>query len=288
MKAPHRFDWSDKPDKNELAAQFDVDGFLVIDNFYSVAACNALLQQRDKLIDDFDPESHAVIFGAQSQSHAAHDYFMDSANNISFFLEEGAVSKTGTLLRDKHQAINKLGHAMHDLDPVFDEFSRSPQLAALAPKLGLAEPKLLQSMVICKPPHIGGEVGCHQDSTFLYTEPESCIGFWVALEAATCENGCMWAAAGGHKDPLRSRFMRDGTDMKMQSLDDKPMPEADTPLEAPIGTLIVLHGRLPHQSAANRSQHSRSAFTLHMVDGTAHYAKENWLQRQPDFPSRGF
>ena len=40
-------------------------------------------------------------------------------------------------------------------------------------------------MYIFKQPRIGGEVVCHQDSTFLYTEPESAIGFWLAIEDQT-------------------------------------------------------------------------------------------------------
>lgn len=288
MKQPIRFNWTETPSANALATQFHADGFLIIDNFYSPEACEQLLHQRDKLIDAFNPSDHAVTFGAQSQSHAAHEYFMESANNISFFLEEDALTEAGELVADKHQAINKLGHAMHDLDPVFHAFARAPQLAKLAGIVGLKHPQLLQSMVICKPPEIGGEVGSHQDSTFLYTEPDTCIGFWVALEAATIENGCMWAAAGAHKGPLRTRFVRAGGEMQMHTIDDTPMPVADTPLEAPVGTLVVLHGRLPHQSAANRSTKSRSAFTLHVVDGAAAYAEENWLQRQADFPTTGF
>ena len=35
--------------------------------------------------------------------------------------------------------------------------------------LGVADPLLLQSMYIFKQPHIGGEVLCHQDATYLYT-----------------------------------------------------------------------------------------------------------------------
>lgn len=40
-------------------------------------------------------------------------------------------------------------------------------------------------MVICKQPKIGGEVPVHNDSTFLYTEPVSAVGFWFALEPCT-------------------------------------------------------------------------------------------------------
>ena len=82
-------------------------------------------------------------------------------------------------------------------------------LAALARDLGFDEPLVLQSMYIFKPPHIGGEVLCHQDSTYIYTEPESCVGFWFALEDATIENGCMRFIPGAHKAPLRRRNFRD-------------------------------------------------------------------------------
>jgi hypothetical protein len=44
-------------------------------------------------------------------------------------------------------------------------------------------------MIICKQPQIGGEVPEHNDSTFLYTDPPTALGFWIPLEACTPENG---------------------------------------------------------------------------------------------------
>ena len=38
----------------------------------------------------------------------------------------------------------------------------------------------------------------HQDSTFLYTDPPSVIGLWLALEDATVENGCLFSQPGSH------------------------------------------------------------------------------------------
>ena len=95
----------------------------------------------------------------------------------------------------KERSINKIGHALHDLDPVFDGFSRTARLAQLAADLTVARPLLLQSMYIFKQPHIGGEVTCHQDATFLYTEPLGVTGLWFAIEDAMIENGCLWAIA---------------------------------------------------------------------------------------------
>lgn len=52
-------------------------------------------------------------------------------------------------------------------------------------------------MLICKQPYVGGEVVAHQDSSFLTTQPFSCVGIWLALEDASRENGCLWALPGG-------------------------------------------------------------------------------------------
>ncbi len=40
----------------------------------------------------------------------------------------------------------------------------------------------------------------HQDATYLYMEPSlKMIGFWIALEDATLENGCLSFIPGSHK-----------------------------------------------------------------------------------------
>ncbi len=179
---------------------------------------------------------------------------------------------------------------MHDLDPVFDAFSRTPRLAAAVASLGIDDPGIIQSMYIFKPPGIGGEVVCHQDSTFIYTEPESCIGFWFAIDDATLENGCMYFIPGAHTMPLKQRnYRRDDDTFVIETIDDTPWPMEDrVPAETPAGTLVVFHGRMPHMSGPNRSAKSRHAYTLHVIDRKCRYPADNWLQRGDDLPLRGF
>jgi phytanoyl-CoA hydroxylase len=60
------------------------------------------------------------------------------------------------------------------------------------------------------------------------------------------------------------------------------------PVEVNAGTLIAFSGLLPHWSAPNTSKNPRLAYTLHVIDGTADYLEDNWLQRGPSLPLRGF
>lgn len=45
----------------------------------------------------------------------------------------------------------------------------------------------------------------HQDACYLHTEPNSIIGYWIPLEDATLENGCLWFIKGSQKDGLTRR-----------------------------------------------------------------------------------
>ena len=65
----------------------------------------------------------------------------------------------------------------------------------------------------------------------------------------------------------------------MEILDPEPFPEAElTALPVGSGSLIVLHGLLPHLSQPNRSANPRHAYSLHVVDGGTDYPSDNWLQ----------
>ena len=261
----------------------------MLPGFVSETACDRLRERAAQLVGDFDPGAVASIFSTHEQNRLANDYFLESAGKIHFFFEEDAFLSDGTLKQSKEQSINKIGHALHDLDPVFDEFSRARNIQQLSFDLGIKTPLLLQSMYIFKQPRIGGEVGCHQDSAFLFTEPQDIIGLWFALEDATLENGCLWAIPGGHELGLKQRWRRSPSGMYFENMDAKPWPEDRLiPLEVKKGTVIVLHGLLPHKSLANRSAKSRHAYTLHIINATSHYPSDNWLQRPANLPLRDF
>jgi len=159
-------------------------------------------------------------------------------------------------------------------------------------------------MLICrlirKQPEIGGAVPPHQDSTFLYTDPPSAVGFWYALEDATVENGCLSFLAGSHRSAaIENRFVRrkDGRGTEFVKTEGARFPPGEefgvdkgeereyTIGEVKAGTLVLIHGNLLHRSEKNVSQKGRIIYTFHVIEGEgAVYDERNWLQP----PKEGF
>jgi phytanoyl-CoA hydroxylase len=273
---------------DETRMRYERDGFVVFPGLVSEERCDDLRRHVADLIATVDADAHRSVFTTDQQTRTSDEYFLASGDRISYFWEDEALGPDGELLAPKERSINKLGHAMHDLDPAFDAFSRAPEIAAIPTALGMRRPMLLQSMYIFKAAGIGGEVVLHQDATFLRTDPPSVMGLWFALEDADRTNGCLWAVPGAHRGGVRRFFRRShggGTEFVG---DETPLdPTGEIPLEVAKGTVIALHGCLPHRSDANRSNRSREAYTLHLIEADLPYAADNWLQR-PTLPLGGF
>lgn len=139
----------------------------------------------------------------------------------------------------------------------------------------------------------------HQDSTFLYTDPPSAVGFWYALEDATAENGCLSFLPGSHKTAqVAKRFVRrkDSKGTEFVDNDGARFPDGDgygdgevegeyVMGEVKAGTLVLIHGNLLHKSEKNTSQKGRIIYTFHVIEGdSSAYDEKNWLQP----PKEGF
>lgn len=276
----------------EQLETFQRDGFLLVEDFFSPSECDALLGRTYDIIAGADFDQHpTVTFNTRDNQQAKTDYFINSGDKVRFFFEEGAVDEEGKLKFPVEKSLNKIGHALHLLEPEFKRVTFSEKMQGLAKSLGLKKPAVVQSMVIFKQPHFGGAVNPHQDSTFLYTSPMKLYGVWVALEDAEVENGCLWFAPGTHTEGITRRMIRtekDGqVEITFKGEDPKTDPKKFVPVPVKKGSMVVIHGEVVHKSAENKSSRSRNIFTFHFYDaGTSEWSQENWLQptEQAPFP----
>uniref|UniRef100_A0AAR5QG67 Fe2OG dioxygenase domain-containing protein n=2 Tax=Dendroctonus ponderosae TaxID=77166 RepID=A0AAR5QG67_DENPD len=276
--------------KDNIKKTLENDGFVVIEDFLSEKEVEEMKEEAGNLIKSMPERSKRTVFSTKDAENQQNrdKYFLDSANNISYFFEAGALDGEGNLLVDSKVSLNKIGHALHSLIPVFRKVSLSEKVKECAFQLGFQDPAICQSMYIFKNPGIGSEVIRHQDAWYLYTEPMSLVGFWFALEDATLQNGCLWFSKGSHKSGVHRRYIRNADKNSPELLIyNSPTPSYQTSnfnsVPVPKGSLVLIHGQVVHFSEQNKSERSRHAYTFHIIEQKdAKYSEENWLQPPPE------
>lgn len=268
---------------DEQRQNFHEQGYVVLNRVVPETDLANIKDAAQRIVSKFDISKHRSVFSTKDRDQGRDNYFMDSANAVHCFLEEDAIDQAGNLIRPKHLAINKIGHAMHELVPEFIAFCNLPIFTDSLYDLGYDSPQLWQTMYIFKQPRIGGEVRWHQDASYLRTEPASVTGIWVAIEDAHRDNGCLWVQPGGQRSPLREVYEVDPLTRngELRTLDTTPWPTAAeaVALEVPAGSVVIFADHLPHYSSTNRSDRSRQAFSMHFAERETHWLESNWLQK---------
>ena len=241
------------------------NGYLILPNFYNQQEINELKSDADRLLKEL-PEEKKTLNDI--------NYLIESAETIHYFFE------------DDRSAINKIGHGLHLCDPVFQKYTVNQKVAQLCSDLHFVKPQVLQSMLIPKVAGNLAPVPPHRDHTFLYTDPPKTIGFWIALDDATLANGCLQFVSGSHRDLyVTKRWIRSDSSMNYIGTDPYIYTEKQfVPAEVKAGSLILIHGDVVHQSEGNSSQHSRNAYTFHVIERwRTEFLKENWLHSEQGY-----
>ena len=157
------------------------------------------------------------------------------------------------------------------------------RLAAIASDPGILDvvtrllggaPRMFQDMALLKPPGGGREKPWHQDNAFFHMVPGTpIVGVWIALDAATEDNGCMRVIRGSHRDgPVRHVHLRD-----LQICDGQVPIERGVAVPLPPGGLMLFDGLLAHGTPSNDTTSRRRALQFHYTvdEVTATSAEEH-------------
>ncbi len=116
-------------------------------------------------------------------------------------------------------------------------------------------------MLIDKAPHTDTETPIHQDEAYWPPEltDKRAISFWVALDDAKVENGCMWYVPKSNKGTLLPhQQMPNGGALVTEHADKKD----GLPVELDPGSCVAHTGRTLHFSLGNRTDQRRRAIIL--------------------------
>ena len=148
----------------------------------------------------------------------------------------------------------------------FRELAITPALVEAVEQLIGAGVSVLFSQVFCKAPEVGGPKPVHQDNFYFSpSDTDALLTTWIALDAATEENGCLQYGHGSHREQVLEHTAPEAEPFNLQ------VPAAITakypmmPAPVPRGGVSIHHGNTLHQSSANRSNHPRRAVTFHFL-----------------------
>jgi phytanoyl-CoA hydroxylase len=169
---------------DKFAKIYHQRGYTIIPNLVGRDVIDRLKSETENILKDQNTlnDLHTSCFtkGTEFIDNNSTDesdiYYLDSSDKVRLFLEKLAIGAKGTLKYPLERSINKIGHCLHDLNPIYSEFTYSNIFKQLIKSLKVySKPIVCQSMYIYKNPYIASSIPAHTDNMFLRTKPLSCM-----------------------------------------------------------------------------------------------------------------
>lgn len=181
--------------------------------------------------------------------------------------------------------VMRVGHSLHQHDPVFARLCRAPAAVDALRELLPAPVAFVTTAVIYKQPSSSAVFfRPHQDAWYLPASPPEHLALaFVALDDCDAANGCLEIAPGTHKAGLQMKLEMGERDFIAHGTPDPRLAALPTiKLEVPRGSLAIVNGLTYHSSASNRSPGPRRALISHVLSGAAKMDPLSWAQPPPD------
>ncbi|MCY4450770.1 MAG: phytanoyl-CoA dioxygenase family protein [Immundisolibacterales bacterium] len=162
-------------------------------------------------------------------------------------------------------------------DLAFLNHARVPEVLDMVEQVLGPDFALWNSSFFAKPALNGQATPWHQDGEYWPIRPLATCTVWIAVDDATCENGCLRFIRGSHKARrLLAHQTNSSPDLTLnQELEDREYDESravDLVLEA--GQISLHDVYLAHGSEANRSPRPRRGMTLRYMPTTSFFDRE--------------
>jgi ectoine hydroxylase-related dioxygenase (phytanoyl-CoA dioxygenase family) len=196
----------------------------------------------------------------------------------------------------REPAIGSHGLQGHRHDPQYRYLAEHPRIAGAAMQLRGGRVRVVQTMLLNKPPSGGKGIALHQDTHYLPNEPNTLMACWLAFTDTDPENGGLCVVPGTHREGLRTaqknqdekehasweneHLMRDRdgrewnqTVVSFQITDLDPARLVR--LTVPRGGGVFFTGMTVHGSFSNQSaDRPRTAWAVHYIH------EDTWLYRE--------
>jgi ectoine hydroxylase-related dioxygenase (phytanoyl-CoA dioxygenase family) len=222
----------------ERRAAWERDGFFVVPRFAGPSVCKDMLARVTELC-------------ARSEDGAPVDDALRMPEPALRGARGSAAERTSKLFR------------IHRHEPVFNAFCREPRLLALVEELLGPNLDCFLSQFIFKNPRALGQPW-HQDAFYFPFDRRPQVGVWLAVTAATLENGPLWVLPGSHREPIHKvePDRREHAQMGYVEITDHDMT-GERPVLLEPGDVLLFHSHLMHKSTDNLSHGMRAAMVYH-------------------------
>lgn len=244
---------------SELKRQFDEQGYVVVRDLMTGTELAELSDMSDRLLDgELKPDLA---------------YAGEKPDDFYTFWEPGKKEQLDLPRRLRVRLMSWMCYH-HSW---FWEFACRPAIAG--PMRDLygtpADVQIFSDTLFMKPPRHGIEAAPHQDTAFWPKLLPNALLFWMAIDPATIENGCLHVVPHSHRLDLPHRT--DPVQGKM--LDDAQFDTSrQIPIELTPGSALIMDSGLIHRSYPNRSDRSRRAMTSVYVSGDVRHV-EPWTMK---------
>ena len=225
---------------DDQAAQFDRDGYVVIEDLIDAATLEAVMRE----IDGFE---------------AKVETFLKTQPD-----ERMMIAEAGALTVTLHIASRS---------QVLRDLVMSEPLTDLCADLIGPDVNLYWDQAVYKKPEKPRRVPWHQDNGYTYTEPQQYLTVWLALTDATLDNGCPHVAPGLHRMGTLAHYYVEP--LGFECFEDPPPPSGEATAPVKAGGAVVFSSLMPHLTGPNLTDDVRKAYIVQYAPAGAYTRTEN-------------